>query len=570
MTISRVLLLVVVAPVAAACATASPELAATKPGAPMVVRGSNGVVVSSSLVASEVGVAIMKAGGNAVDAAVATALALAVTYPPAGNIGGGGMMLVRPAEGQGEPMVVDYRERAPAAAHATMFSRTDSQYAHRAVAIPGTMRGLELAHRRWGRLAWAALVAPAVALARDGFAIDDNLATKTNEVFTTAPLPAEFKRIYGPRASGPWRAGDRWVMPELAKTLALLAEAGPDAFYKGPIAEGILAEMARGGGILTAADLADYQALLRQPLRTSYRGRWEILVPPPPSSGGVVIIETLHALETLDVARWPRMSAPMLHHLAEIFRRTSYDRARFLGDPAFVRLPETLLSREYGRGLAASIDPERATRSDALSKDIPLTPESQDTTHFSVVDASGMAVANTYTLERRWGSRIVVGGMGFLLNNDMWAFNLFPGETDRKGAIGTDANTIAPGKRPLTSMTPTMVLEQGRVRLVTGSPGSRAIPHTIVQVIVNTLDYQLPLDQAVGLPRLSHQWFPDQITFEAPDTMPELAAALRGKGHTVVKSGPLPQGSAHSIWIPSVGPFVGVADMRISGGAASF
>ncbi len=535
-----------------------------------VVEGHQGVVVSVSRPASDVGLAILKAGGNAVDAATATAFALAVSYPPAGNLGGGGVLLVHPAPGQGPPVAFDYRETAPAAAWPTMFRKDETQFSHKAVAVPGTVRGFALAHRRFGSLTWAALLAPAIDLAAGGFPIDANLVESLNTTLATSPGMAELQRVYGKPGGGRWKLGDRLVQPDLARTLRQLADLGPDAFYKGPIAAAIVADMVRGKGLITAEDLAGYRAIERKPLTTRYRGRYDVFVPPPPSSGGVCLLEELNMLDAFDFKGWGRWSPELLHLLAEVMRRANYDRARYLGDPAFAALPDKLTDPAYGRQLAKTIDRAKATRSRDLATDIAMSPEGENTTHFSIIDTRGMAAANTYTLERRWGSRIVVKDMGFLLNNDMFAFNLVPGSTTATGDIGTAPNTIAPGKRPLTSQTPTIVAEGGRVKLVTGSPGSRAIPHTILGIVVSVFDFGMPLPAAVEAPRLSHQWFPDQITFETPERYPDTVRALRALGHTVIRSGPLPQGDAHSIWVAGPGRYVGVADWRISGAAAGY
>ncbi len=536
-------------------------------------EGSNGMVVSVSGPATDVGVAILKAGGNAVDAAVATAFALTAAYPPAGNISGGGFMLVHPAPGQGEPTAFDYRESAPAAATPTMFAKGESQYAQKAAAVPGTIRGMALAHQRFGLLPWQQLIAPAIALARDGTIIDKNLAETLNQTLAEAVTgKAEFeelKRVYGKPGNGLWVMGDRLIQPDLAKTLQLLADRGPDAFYTGPIATEFLAEMKRGGGVITAKDLADYRAIERKPLTTRYHG-WDVYVPPPPSSGGVCLIEELNVLESFDIKSWGRWSPKTVHVMAEAMRRANYDRARFLGDPAFAPLPTHLLTREYGRQLAETIDLNEATPSISLAKEIPILPEGKDTTHFSVIDKSGMAVANTYTLERRWGSRIVVKNMGFLLNNDMFAFNHYPGETDTKGSIGTSPNTIAPGKRPLTSQTPTIVSRAGKVKLITGSPGSRTIPHTVLCIMVNLFDFDLGIREAVAMPRFSHQWFPDQILLEYSERYPELCKSLSEMGHKVIRFGPLPQGDAHTIWVREPNHYQGAADDRISGKASGY
>jgi gamma-glutamyltranspeptidase/glutathione hydrolase len=537
------------------------------------VECHNGVVVSVSASASDAGRDILKRGGNAVDAAIATALALQSTYPLSGNIAGGGFMVIYPGPGHGEPIVIDYRECAPAAATVKMYSKEESQYTQRAVAVPGTVRGLEMAHRRFGTLPWTELVKPAIALARDGFVIDDGLAKSTNETLAAAP-PNEFgelHRVYGKPGGGLWKAGDRMVQPDLAHTLQLLADLGPDAFYSGPIAEAFLAEMTRGKGLITAADLAAYHAIERKPLKTRYRGKYDVYVPPAPSSGGVCLLEELNMLETFDLKATDRWSPTTVHVMAEIMRRANYDRARYLDDPAFTEIPQKLTSPAYAQGLARTIDLQKATPSASLSTDIPLTPEGHSTTQFSIIDRSGMAVANTYTLERRWGSRVVVKNMGFLLNNDMRAFNLFPGETDAKGQVGTAPNIIAPGKRPISSMTPTIVVRDGRVILVTGSPGSRAIPNTVLNVMVSLFDFGIPVQDAVEMGRFTQEWFPDQIGWERMDFHPQTVEALKKMGHTVVPPSPLPfQGDAHTISVTDGGTYVGIADHRISGKASGY
>ena len=525
------------------------------------IECQHGVVVSISRPASDVGVAILKQGGTAVDAAVATAFALAVTYPAAGNIGGGGFMLVHPAAGEGDPVVFDYRETAPAAAYATMYSKTESQFSPRAVAVPGTVRGLALAHKRFGRLPWSQLIQPAVTLARDGFILQKFLVDLLNDTLAAAPEKAEFQRVFGKPGGGLWKVGDRLAQPDLAKTLQTLAQSGQDAFYTGTIASGIVAEMERGKGFITAEDLANYSALEHTPLTTRYRG-YDVFVPPPPSSGGTVLLEELNMLETFDLKSWGRWSPKTFQVMAEAMRRANLDRARYLGDPAFVEIPAKLTARDYASQLAKSIDLHHATRSADLAADISLSAESENTTHFSVIDSTGMAVANTYTLERIWGSRVVAKDTGILLNNQMRAFNLFPGITTTNGAVGTKPNLIAPGKRPVSSMTPTIVAREGRVVLVTGSPGSQAIPHTVLNIMENIFDFGMTLPQAVDSPRFSQEWFPDRVTFEAPERFPKLMATMKTLGQNVVRTGPLPQGDAHSILVRKPGDYVGVTDRR--------
>jgi gamma-glutamyltranspeptidase/glutathione hydrolase len=535
---------------------------------------ANGVVVSVSAAGSEAGLSALKKGGNAVDAAVCTAFALVASYPPAGNLGGGGFMLVHPAPGAGEPVVFDYRETAPAAVTRTMFNKGDTQYGHKVIATPGTVRGLALAHRRFGKLPWAELLTPAIALARDGFPIDANLASSLNEYLASTRLMtkvgdlSEFLRVYGKPGGGRWKAGDLLVQADLARTLQALADEGPDAFYTGSISRHLLAEMERGKGRLTAKDLARYRATERKPLTARYRGRYDVYAPPPPSAGGTCLVEMLNILDNFDLKGWGRYSPRTIHVMVEAMRRVGYDRARYLGDPAFVTIPPHLTTRAYGAQLANTIDLTKATPSEALGTDIPLAPEGESTTHFSVIDKSGMAVSNTYTLERKWGSRVVVRGAGFLLNNNMYSFNLFPAVTDRKGQIGTEPNTIAPGKKMISSQTPTIVAENGRVRLVTGTPGSRSIPNTVLCMLVNVLDFEMPLRQAMDAPRFTHQWFPDEINYENLPRSPEMMNELSRMGHTVTY---LWHGDAHTIWVnPRTGRYVGVADWRISGAASGY
>jgi gamma-glutamyltranspeptidase / glutathione hydrolase len=530
------------------------------------VQARHGMVVSVSAPGSDVGVAILKQGGNAVDAAVATAFALAVTYPQAGNIGGGGFMVVYPGRGA-EPVVIEYRETAPAAATKTMYRKGDSAHGHRVVGVPGTVRGLAAAHQRFGKLPWKAVVLPAVKLAEEGFPLDLHLAGALNGVVKAADAFPELRRVFSKPGGGTWSAGDRLVQPDLARTLRLLAEKGPDAFYTGPIAAQIVAEMKAGGGLITAADLAGYMVYIRAPIHGVYRG-YDIYAPPPPSSGGTCLVEMLNILENFDLPKKERWSPRTLHLMIEAMRRAYCDRARFLGDPAFVKTPAHLTSKEYARTLARAIDLNKATRSEDLAKDIPLAAESENTTHFSVIDQDGMAVANTYTLEHSFGSRVVVKGAGFLLNNEMMDFNWRPGVTDRKGGIGTAPNLIAPGKRMLSSQTPTIVAKDGKVLLVTGSPGSRTIINTVLCVVVNVLDYGMDVQQAVDAPRLHQPWFPDIVNFEGDAAYSATRKQLQAMGHTLANKR---QGDAHSIWVdPRTGVYHGAADRRNSGKAAGY
>ncbi|GIW94701.1 MAG: gamma-glutamyltranspeptidase [Pirellulaceae bacterium] len=537
-----------------------------------VARSTGGMVVSASTLASRVGQAVLEEGGNAVDAAVATAFALAVTWPEAGNLGGGGFMLVVPPAQV--PVVIDYREAAPLRAGRHMYQPGDSRYSIKAVATPGTVKGLALAHRRYGRLPWRRLVEPAAELARQGFSVDTPLARSLNHVLSDPqvreePAFAELRRVYGKPDGSPWQEGDRLVLPGLANTLRLLAEEGEAAFYQGPIAQQIVEHMAKQGGLIGYDDLRGYEAITRTPIRIEYRN-YTVLAPPPPSSGGICLAMLLGMLEPCQLGKQPRYSPQTLHVMAESMRRAYRERARWLGDPAYWPIPHDLASRSFARRLTESIDPNRATPSEQIAGDILLVDESPETTHFSVVDQDGMAVANTYTLEASYGSRIVVPGAGFLLNNEMGDFNWFAGVTNRNGQIGTPANLIAPGKRMLSSQTPTVVLLDGQPVLLTGSPGGRTIINTVLTILVNALEYQMPLPDAVAHPRMHHQWFPDELVLErAPELISDATLnALREMGHQV-RISPVPQGSAHSIWIdPQTRLRVGVADLRRSGFAA--
>ena len=532
--------------------------------------GAHGMVVAVSRPAAEVGVDVLKKGGNAVDAAVATAFALAVTWPEAGNIGGGGFMLIHPG-GDKQPTVIDYRETAPAAARRDMFAQ-GRRLPYALVGTPGTVRGLALAHKRFGRLPWKELVLPAVRLAEEGFAVNDALAGSLNRVVARSAAFAELRRVFGKEdGKGRWQAGDRLVQQDLARTLRRIAEDGPDAFYKGAVADLIAAEMKRGGGLITREDLAGYRAKERKAIHGTFRG-YDVYGPPPPSSGGICLVEMLNILENFDLRKAGRWSPRTLHLMTEAMRRAYCDRARSLGDPDFVKIPASLTSKEHAKKLAADIDLDRATPSAALARDIPLTEGGSETTHFSIIDKDGMAVANTYTLEDSYGSRVVVRGAGFVLNDEMGDFNPRPGVTTRRGLIGTPANEVAPGKRMLSSMTPTIVARNGKVVLVTGSPGGRTIINTVLGVVLNVLEFDMPLRQAVDAPRLHHQWFPDVIQVEEGlrKQHGEALRKLETLGHTLART-PRRQGDAHSIRVnPRTRRYEGAADRRRDGWAAGY
>ncbi len=521
---------------------------------------AGGVVVTVSPPATRVGEAVLDKGGNGVDAAVAVGFALAVTWPEAGNIGGGGFMLVRPAGAKAEPVLIDYRETAPAAATRDLFVK-HGQKPHLTVGVPGSVAGLAHAHAKYGKLPWKDLVAPAVRLAEEGFEMDEALAGSLNRALRGGKGFAELQCVYG-KPGGRWQPGDRLVQKELARTLRRIAEKGAAGFYQGETAELIVREMKAGGGLITEKDLAGYRVKERRPIHGTYRG-YDVYAPPPSSSGGICLVQMLNVLENFPLKKLGRYSPATLHLMTEAMRRAYRDRAEHLGDADFVKIPAHLTSKEYAKKLAAGIDRERATPSERLAGDIPLAGESDSTTHYSVIDAGGLAVSNTYTLEASFGSKVVVRGAGFLLNNEMTDFNPRPGVTTRRGQIGTPPNQIAPGKRMLSSMTPTIVVRDGKPVLITGSPGGRTIINTVLEVVLNVLEFDMTLRQAVDAPRMHHQWFPDRLQVEAALAAehPKAIAALEKRGHKVQKV--RAQGDAHSIWLePRTGTYQGVRDRR--------
>ena len=541
------------------------------------IASKDGVVVCTSAPSCDAGAEVLAKGGNAVDAAVATAFALAVTHPSAGNIGGGGFMIVRTPSG--ELTSFDFRERAPLKSTRTMYLGKDGNIdrsltaaGYLAPGVPGTVRGMEMAHKRFGTLPWKDVVMPAVLLAEQGFTLSAGLARSLNSEVqkSMSKFPASVE-AYGKPGGGQWQAGDKIVLKDLGKTLRLIATDGPDAFYKGPIADLIDADMRANGGLITKQDLAAYEAKQRRPLRGTYKG-YEIFTMPPVSSGGVALIEMLNMLEGLDLKSKGLLTPPALHLQIEAMRRAYLDRARHLGDPDFVSVPvEKLTSKEYAKTLAAGIDANKASSSVELGKDIVTVTASEpdETTHYSVMDKNGMAVTTTYTLEGGYGSHVVVRGAGFLLNNEMGDFNKKPGETNARGDIGTPANLIDPGKRMLSSMTPTMVLKDGKVLLLTGSPGGRTIINTVFTIVLGVTEYGLTGREAVDLSRMHHQWLPDRARIEKRDGVaPETVAKLKAMGHDFdYMEGR--QGDAHSIWVAPDGTVYGVNDKRTADSKAS-
>ena len=541
------------------------------------VSSKDGLVVCTSSPACDAGAAILARGGNAVDAAVATAFALAVTHPSAGNIGGGGFMVVRTPNG--DATTFDYREKAPMKSTRTMYMRDGkvdislTNMGYLAPGVPGTVRGLALAHKRFGKLPWKDVVMPAVQLADEGFILSNGLARSLNgQLSDVMRHYSASVEAYGKPGGGQWAAGDRLVLKDLAKTLRAIATDGPDVFYKGWIADRIAEDMAANGGLITKEDLAQYDAKERAPVRGTYRG-FEIIAMPPPSSGGVAMIEMLNILENFDLQASGGPQAAKTKHLEiEAMRRAYLDRARYLGDPDFVQMPlAKLMSKEYAKTLVASINPDKASSSAELGKDL-LVPTAQqepdETTHFSVIDRNGMAVSNTYTLEGGYGSRVVVKGAGFLLNNEMGDFNKNPGITDDKGTIGTPANLIDPGKRMLSSMVPTIVTRNGKIVLITGSPGGRTIINTVFNVVLNVTGFGMSVRAAVDAPRMDHEWMPDRVRIERAGATPALLDQLIAMGHVNVAEGGA-QGDANSITIDQAGVAWGANDRRSPDGRAS-
>jgi gamma-glutamyltranspeptidase / glutathione hydrolase len=546
-------------------AAAPARTAAVGAAVPVLARG---VVAAPESVASEVGAAILRAGGNAVDAAVAVQFALAVTYPRAGNLGGGGFMLVHTDSGD---VAIDYRETAPAAATRDLYLDAAGQVVeglsldtHRAAGVPGSVAGMWLAHSRFGSLPWPRLLAPAIRLAEQGWRIDAR---------TAATFAGEKRNNFHDYFHG--AAGELLVQKELAATLRRIAAQGPDGFYRGETARLIVAEMVRGGGLITLDDLAGYRPMVRVPVTGSYRGL-RVVSMPPPSSGGVALIELLNLLEPYEPARLivhsdgyvNPLRASYMHLVAEIEKRVFADRAEYLGDPDFVSVPvESLVSKAYAARRAAGISPDRRTPPDAVRPGL-AAHESEQTTHFSIVDRHGNAVANTTTLNDSYGSGIVVRGAGFLLNNEMDDFSAKPGAPNLYGVTGGEANAIAPGKRMLSSMCPTFVYRGDRLWLVLGTPGGPTIFTTVFQVLVNRVDVRVLLGAAVAFPRFHHQWPPramdaDPIDFERghePDAATR--SALEALGYVLRPRDPI--GDIQAIEIAD-GRAIGVSDPRGTG-----
>ncbi len=526
--------------------------AATVAAAPLrPTHAPHAIVTSVHELASRAGVEMMRSRGNAVDAAVATGFALAVVHPQAGNLGGGGFLLLRNAAG--ETHFIDFREKAPAAAAENMYldaqgnvlpesSKDSSVVGYKSVGVPGSVAGLVYAEKKYGKLSLEKVIAPAIKLARDGFALafEDTQDLKRDEYLAQFP---ESKRIFL-RNGNYYQPGELFKQPDLARTLERIAK-NPDDFYHGAMARELAAAIHQGGGLVTAADLAAYEVKEREPIRGSYRG-YDIISAPPPSSGGVALVEILNILEGFDLAKLGNRSAAAIHFEAEAFRRAFYDRADFMGDPDFAKVPVAqLIDKKYAAAWRDSIDPNHASVSKDLKRPSIFSElervaqsrptairEPENTTHYSVVDAEGNAVSVTTTLNDSFGSRATAEGLGFLLNDEMDDFTSKAGVPNTYGLIQGPANAIGPGKRPLSAMTPTIVLKDGKLFLVLGSPGGPTIITTVANILIGVVDFSLDIQEAVNAPRFHHQWLPDQILVEdrlSPDTM----KVLGSKGHKV-------------------------------------
>src|ERR1700691_1116274 len=499
------------------------------------VHARHAMVVAVEQHATDAGVAVLEAGGNAVDAAVAVGFALAVTHPSAGNIGGGGFMLVRFADGRAT--FIDFRERAPLNASRNMYldasgkATKDSVVGYRAAGVPGSVRGFEYASKKYGRKPWADVVAPAVALAEKGLPVSYGFAKSLRASADRLGQFPESKRIFL-RDGKYYEAGETFVQPELARTLRRIREQGARDFYDGETAHLLAADMERHGGAITLADLRDYAVAERAPLTGTYRG-YDIITSPPPSSGGPGILQMLGVLEGSGYEKGGAGSAAELHYLAENMRRYFADRAVCMGDPDFVKVALAgLLDPASIAQLRKSINPEHATPSAQIHAGKGLAPESSETTHYSIVDADGNAAAVTYTLNFGYGEGVTVRGLGFLLNDEMDDFAANPGEPNGSGLVQGEANAIQPRKRPLSSMTPTIITRGGKLELVLGTPGGPTIINSVLQVLLNVVDFGMNVQDAVDFPRIHHQWLPDQLVMErgfSPDTI----ALLKARGHQV-------------------------------------
>ncbi|MFO7530381.1 MAG: gamma-glutamyltransferase [Marinobacter sp.] len=535
------------------------------------VQGEYGMVATSHTLATEVALEVLKDGGNAVDAAVTAGFALAVTQPRSGNIGGGGFMLFSPGDGSA-PEAIDYREKAPAGASETMFQDENgnvvtnrSRFTHLAAGVPGTVAGLALALERHGTISLKDALAPAIKLARDGFIVPHRFTEGLEQAKDRLQRwPATLKTFYKEDGSA-WQPGERFRQPELAATLQRIADKGVKGFYEGETARLIAEEMQRNGGLITEQDLREYEPAIREPVHGTYRGH-DIFSMSPPSSGGTHIVQILNILEGYPISDWGHNSASTIHHMAEAMKLAYADRSQYLGDTDYVDVPLTgLTSKAYAEGLRETIKPDQARPASEIGPGEPAAYESPETTHFSVVDRWGNAVSNTYTINFSYGSGITVAGAGFLLNNEMDDFSAKPGVPNAYGLIGGEANKVEPGKRMLSSMSPTIVRKDGKNFLVTGSPGGSRIITTTLQVVMNVIDHNMNIQTAVSVPRIHHQWLPDEIRIEQ-GVSPDTVQRLQDKGHTVVTKSAM--GAIQSILIGPDGTLYGGADPRRSTSSA--
>ena len=554
--------------VALACARAEPAYPAE--GAEESASFRNGVVVSEERIATLVGLSVLKEGGNAVDAAVAVGFALAVTHPMAGNLGGGGFMLVHSGK-TGRTVAIDYREKAPLGATRGMFldasGEVDTERARRSVhscGVPGTVAGLSLALERYGTMPLEKVIAPAIRLAEEGFAVTPGLRKSLLEAKGRMKKSGESMEIFFGKNGEPPREGEILRQKNLAWSLREIGRSGPRAFYRGEIAKKITAYMKKEGGLITARDLASYEAIEREPVTGSYRG-YSIRSMPPPSSGGVHLIQMLNILERYPLSRYGHNSARYVHILSETMKLAYADRSKHLGDPDFSPVPtEHLISKRYAKRLAERVNPQKATPSRHVRPGSPVPAGGTDTTHFTVADRFGNVVSNTYTLNFAYGSGLAVPGTGILLNNEMDDFSAKPGAPNAYGLIGGEKNSIAPGKRMLSSMTPTMVFKDEKFFLATGSQGGSRIITSVLQVILNVIDHEMSVREAASAPRIHHQWLPD-ILYVEREAGKDLEAGLREKGYEVKRTAPM--GSAQSVARVG-GLFRGAADPRRPGGLA--
>jgi len=535
------------------------------------VVADRGMVVTQEALAAEAGLAVLKDGGNAVDAAVTIGFALAATLPRAGNLGGGGFMLVHQAA-TSETVALDYREKAPQAATATMFldengevDAKKARFSHLSVGVPGTVAGMIFALEKYGTISLERALKPAIELAENGFPISEDLSnTLRLAQERMQPYPASMETFFK-KGGVPYERGDRFVQKDLARSLRLIAKEGRDAFYRGEIASAIAAEMEANGGLITKEDLAAYRPVLRQPIRGTYRG-YEVYSMPPPSSGGIHLVQILNVLEGFPLQQLGHNTAQSIHLLAESMKLAYADRSKYLGDSDFVPVPiDRLISKAYASRRRTQIDPNRATPSPQILPGISISSsESNETTHYSVIDREGNAVANTYTLNFSYGTGITVPHTGILLNNEMDDFSANPGVPNAFGLIGGEFNAIEPEKRMLSSMSPTIVMKDGRPFLVTGSPGGSKIITTTLQVILNTIDYNMNIAEATNAVRVHHQWLPDRLQVEE-DLNRDTVKLLEQKGHQVEVSNAM--GSTQSI-VKQGRSLFGAADPRRPGAIA--